>query len=202
MHTTPTAASELRAAAERQLAARATQFPRGETQKGDDMMLIRELELHQIELEMQGAALAETRTKLEALRVKYQDLYELAPVSFFTLSEAGEIIELNRHAATALHLEHEALVGRKLRDFVDAASLQAWDSFLRSAKDTGEEVAVHSLMIRARLPKYVNAQAHAYNDVVSGTRQIRVAVMDVTLLKMAHDDALRALKAASGFGDL
>jgi hypothetical protein len=33
-------------------------------------------------------------------------------------------------------------------------------------------------------------------------RQISVACMDVTLLKMAQDDALHALKTVSGFGDL
>lgn len=202
MNTVPLSTLELRQAAEKKLAARAKQFPRGETQKVDDLMLIRELELHQIELEMQGAALAETVTELEALRAKYQDLYELAPVSFFTLSGAGEIIEANHHAAAALHVKSGAFVGRRLRDFIHTTCVQEWDMFLKNAMETSGEVAVESLMVRATLPKYVNAQAHAYTDKLSGNRQISVAFMDVTLLKMAQEDALRALKTVSGISDL
>lgn len=198
----PMSASELRDAAERQLAATLRQFPRGDTLKVDDLKLIQELQLHQIELQMQGEILAETVTELEALSAKYQDLYEFAPVSFFTLSGAGEIIEANHHAAAALHVKSGALVGRRLRDFIHTTCVQEWDMFLKNALETSGEVTVESLMVRATLPKYVNAQAHAYTDKLSGNRQISVAFMDVTLLKMAQEDALRALKTVSGISDL
>ncbi len=51
--------------------------------------------MHQIELEMQNDELRRAQQELEASRVKYFDLYDLAPVGYFTVSEQGLILEAN-----------------------------------------------------------------------------------------------------------
>ena len=90
----------LRSEAEKQLASRKAWLT---PDRGvDQLKLIHELQVHQIELEMQNEALAETFAQVDALRAKYQDLYEFAPVGYLTLSTEGGILELNSRAASLL----------------------------------------------------------------------------------------------------
>ena len=62
-------------------------------QSADINELIYELRVHQIELKMQNEELRETQRKLEDSRRKYFDLYNFAPVGYFTLDKNGIILE-------------------------------------------------------------------------------------------------------------
>lgn len=57
--------------------------------------LVHELRVHQIELEMQNEELRRSQLELDAIRARYFDLYDLAPVGYCTLSETGLILEAN-----------------------------------------------------------------------------------------------------------
>jgi len=61
----------------------------------DNLKLIHELQVHQIELEIQNEELMLANEKTNDLAEKYIDLYNLAPLGYFTLTTQGEIIELN-----------------------------------------------------------------------------------------------------------
>ena len=61
--------------------------------------MLHELRVHQIELEMQNEELRRTQVELDVSRARYFDLYDLAPVSYYTVSEAtGLLLEAIRRA--------------------------------------------------------------------------------------------------------
>ena len=80
--------------------------------------LIHELEVHQIELEMQNDELRQVQLELEASRDRYLDLYDLAPVGYFSLSDKGSILGANLTGATMLGMEREKLKGRHFSQFI------------------------------------------------------------------------------------
>ena len=77
-----------------------------------------ELRVHQIELEMQNEELRRAQVELDAVRARYSDLYDLAPVGYFTLSEKGIILEASLTAATLLEVARGALAKRPLSRFI------------------------------------------------------------------------------------
>jgi len=79
---------------------------------------LHELQVHQIELEMQNEELRRAQEALEALRVRYFDLFDLAPVGYVVLSEQGLILEANLTSATMLAEERGALIKKPITRFL------------------------------------------------------------------------------------
>jgi PAS domain S-box-containing protein len=80
--------------------------------------VLHELQVHQIELEMQNEELRRTQEELEASRARYFDLYDLAPVGYFTISEQGLVLEANLTAAKLLGVARGTLVRQPLSRFI------------------------------------------------------------------------------------
>ena len=68
----------------------------------ENLKLIHELQVHQIELEIQNEELMQTKEITDILAEKYIDLYNLAPLGYFTLTMHSEIIELNQFGSNML----------------------------------------------------------------------------------------------------
>jgi PAS domain S-box-containing protein len=97
-----------------------------EMQPDDIQHLIHELQVHQIELELQNEELRRTQGELEASRDRYADLYDLAPIGYFTLSEKGLILEANLTGASMLGLERVSLIKRPLSQFINREDQDAF----------------------------------------------------------------------------
>jgi PAS domain S-box-containing protein len=192
----------LRTVAEKQLASKKSWIPSPD--ETDRLKLIHELQVHQIELEIQTEVLQETLTRADALRAKYQDLFELAPVGYLTLSKRGTIFEANKCAAALLNQKPQALVGRKLREFVKEDAVASVDNFLAAAGKSTADISLReiALLPSKPFPRFVNMQAHAIANGAGGEEKIRLAMMDVSALKVATDDIVQAIDKASGFGAL
>src|SRR4030042_3725035 len=95
----PSDAADLRKRAEKKLKANEAR-PQESLSPEETRRLLHELSVHQIELEMQNEELRRTQQELETARARYRDLYDLAPVGYFVLSEKGSILEANLRAAT------------------------------------------------------------------------------------------------------
>lgn len=117
----------LRRAAEEQLAG-CPAVP--EVPAADAARLVHELQVHQVELEMQNAELHRAREDAEAALARYTQLYDHAPVGYFTLDLVGAILQLNLAGARLLGDERSRLVGRAFREFVAPGDRQDFSAFL------------------------------------------------------------------------
>jgi len=92
--------------------------------------LIHELEVHQIELELQNEELSIARTEAVEISAKYHELYDFAPIGYFSLSKEGDIIELNFCAAKLLGKERSYLINSNFGVFITKETRPVFSSFL------------------------------------------------------------------------
>ena len=104
----PRSAKDMRARAEESLAKTRRDVARMPVQ--DVQRLVHELQVHQIELEMQNDELRRTQLGLAEASDRYSDLYDFAPVGYFSLDEQGRILEVNLTGATLLGVARAPLL--------------------------------------------------------------------------------------------
>ena len=157
----------------------------------DARRMVHELQVHQIELELQNEELKQTRQALERQLEKYSDLYNFAPVGYFTLDRDGTIREANLTSAKLLGIERPRMVGRRLGSFLSHESRPAFDGFLTkvyegTAAETCE-VALHGDRLR-----HLQIEGIAVESDERKPWQGRMAAMDITERKNAEKALLRA----------
>ena len=92
--------------------------------------LIRKLEFHQIELEMQNEELRLAKEQAVFDAEKYATLYDFAPTGYFTLSKEGDIIELNLSGSQMLGLGRSILKGSRFGFFVSEDTRPIFNMFI------------------------------------------------------------------------
>jgi PAS domain S-box-containing protein len=187
-------AAELRRRAEARLRGqqRDTPPPRKDA---DTRRLLHELQVHQIELEMQNAELQGARDQMEAMLERYTDLYDFAPVGYFSLDEQGLIVEVNLTGATLLGVERSRLINRRLSQFVAPPSRPVFLAFLeRVFAGPGTQTCEAFLLNKNGTSSWVDFQATLAASLRSERKWCRVAVSDITVRKRA-EEAERRMEA-------
>jgi PAS domain S-box-containing protein len=87
----------------------------------DNAVVLHELLVHQIELEMQNEELRRAQLELDEQREKYFELFDMAPVGYFTLSDKGIVGDANLTAAHLLGVSRSMIIGQPFSAFVFAA---------------------------------------------------------------------------------
>jgi len=102
------------------------------------MRLVHELEVHQIELELVNEELVLAKEQAEIAAKKYTELYNYAPMGYFTLSKEGVIIEINSAAAKMLGKDQSQLIGRRFVLYVSDDSKANFNVTLGKVFDHNE----------------------------------------------------------------
>ena len=108
--------AELRRLAEQMLVDRP--MDRDKQEAIDVNSLIHEIQVYQMELEMQNEELRRAQLEIETGREKYVELYDHAPIGYFTLDKNGLILEANSMGASMLEVEKQRLTERSFVHFV------------------------------------------------------------------------------------
>jgi len=138
------------------------------------------LQQHQVELEQQNDELRRTQSDLAAARDRYLDLYDFAPVGYFTLDTEGQILEVNRTGANMLGMVPQALKGNGLGRFVMAGDSDRWQQYL-------QHLLVTDGLQRVDLGLAAEDGRQWYGQIDSlrtheadGTHALRVTLTDIT----------------------
>jgi PAS domain S-box-containing protein len=183
----PAGDPELRRRAEERLRTETPTQP-----SGDPFRIMHELQVHQIEMEMQNEELREARNRLEDLVERYTDLYDFAPVAYFSLDETGRIQQANLPGAAMLGVERSKLRQRRFASFVEHRYLAILEDFLRKVfGDAGKQVAELAIETTAQETVWVDLQATKTISPADGKPLCRLAVSDVTARKRAAEAQLR-----------
>ena len=152
-----------------------------------NQQLLHDLRVHQAELEMQNEELRRTQEELELSRARYFDLYDMAPVSYFTLSHAGLIQEANLTAAALLGVPRSAMAKQPLSRFILEADQALYFHHRRQLVETGARQVCELRMLRSGgAPCWVRFEATSVVDA-AGVLGCRAVVSDITARRHAEE---------------
>jgi len=182
--------SELRKGAEEKLKAKT--IPSKVMSDKENRQLIHELQVHQIELEMQNDELRKAQAEIEESRAKYADLYDFAPVGYFTLDKHGLILEANLTAAKALGVERSGLIDKPFRTYIVTEDRSIFDQhFLKVFKSSNRQTCEIRLKEKDGKEFYAQLESIAVNDL-KGNSLCRSSVINITLRKQAEEELQKA----------
>lgn len=80
--------------------------------------VVHELDVNQIELEIQNEELRRVNAEVDRVRARYFNLYDMAPVGYYTLSQEGQIIEANLTLSNLLGITRSIMKGQIISNFI------------------------------------------------------------------------------------
>lgn len=166
----------------------------GEMRPEDIYRLVHELRVHQVELEMQNEELRRAELELETSRAEYFDLYDLAPVGYLTVDEAGIIQKANLTAARLLGIERSALVKQPFTRFIATEDQDAYYLHRKVVSKTSAQQGLEARLDRVDGARFWAQLEVAPADHGDGKPLTRIVVMDITERKHAQESLTAAIE--------
>ncbi|MBF0545664.1 MAG: PAS domain S-box protein [Candidatus Riflebacteria bacterium] len=148
--------------------------------------LLYNLQMHEIELEMQNEELRWTQMELKAVNRRYLDLYDRAPVAYFTLSEDGRILELNLPASTLLGMPKSELIKQSLTQFISQEDLGLFFSFHKQLLETGKQQTCELRLKKVDGP-FVWVSLIAILKTIGDENSISMTLIDISESKRSDE---------------
>jgi PAS domain S-box-containing protein len=193
--------SALRDAAEKRLSRFVGIDPERKDQTPEE--IIHELRVHKIELELQNDKLKRLQLESEESKKKYEDLYDFAPVGYFTLTSDGVIGTVNPTGAAFLGISRQELVNRGFGDFLAPDSVDLWNRHILAVLEAEDKQTCDLLLNREDGSSFYVCVETIRTDAPveaqgknSGPPLIRMAVVDITERRHTEQRILNTLAYA------
>ena len=152
-----------------------------------------ELHTHQVELEMQNQELVRAKSDLEHSRARYFELFDFAPVPYFTFNASGTIESLNLAAAELLQHDRDRSIGVALTSFLEEGSRAAFHAHLEAVLQSPGRHALD--LVIAPGPGSPRRHVHVVSRVIRGEMGdvplCLSAVLDITARKTVEEEVTR-----------
>ena len=177
--------SSLRKKAETKLKNQDRRIKKLSTQSISD--LAHELGTHQIELEMQNEELRRTQEELEDSRSRYVELYDFAPIGYFTFDAHGLMLEMNLTGAGLLGVERRSALNKPFTVFLAGPAER--NLFSRHCREVVRGQGKQECEVRLRKKDGTSFFAQIQSVAVEGGGKvgpIRSMIFDITERKKAE----------------
>jgi PAS domain S-box-containing protein len=135
------------------------------------------LQVHQVELELQNEELKQAKAAVDEGLEKYTDLYDFAPVGYYTLTANGTIQLVNLTGASLVGTERSRLLGRRFGLLVSPEHRPGFNDFLNQVfAGQGRQSGDFELSGQGLQPKTVNIEARR----LPGGLECQAAMVDVS----------------------
>jgi len=149
----------------------------------ETLKLVHELEVHQIELELINEELMLASSAAQNATEKYTELFDFAPLDYFTLSKEGKIIELNLSGAQLLGKVRTHLRNSQFGFFVTNDTKPIFNLFLEKVFNSkATESCEVILSVNDNLPMYVQLTGIATKN----GEQCLVTVIEIIERKLSE----------------
>ncbi len=147
-----------------------------------------ELRVHQIELELQNEELREAQIRLENSRLEYFDLYNFAPVGYFTLDKDGNILKVNLAGAALLGFERVKLINNAFIRYIPVDQLNKFHHHMKNVLKTGiKETLEIKLRKKYDEPFYAHLETINVLDEDGNFKEFRITITDINHLKKTEE---------------
>jgi len=153
--------------------------------------MLHELQVHQIELEMQNEELRRSRAELQASHERYFDLFDLAPVGYFSLTEDARILEANLTGGELLGVTRSDLLDRPFTRFIFPDDQDGYYHHRRAVVNGGSPATCELRMVRADGTTFHALLESAPSRPVDDRATFRTVVSDISVPEQepaAHPD--------------
>ena len=156
------------------------------------LKLIYELEVHQIEIEMQNERLLEAIGQAETAKRqsdieswKFSELYNSAPLGFFTLDRSGEICSVNQYGLQMLGKQLSQIKNSLFGFYIAESSKPDFNQFLeRIFLRKTKEICEVTFYVNDRVPFYFLLTG----IVIEKSELCLVNMIDITVIKESEEE--------------
>jgi PAS domain S-box-containing protein len=146
---------------------------------------LHELRVHQIELELQNEDMRQTQAELDALRERYFDLFDLAPVGYCSVDEKGLIQEANLTIVKMLDVIRSDLNKKPISRFIHKEDQDIFYLKKKRLLATGEPQECELRLLK-RDGTFFWAHLEGSFAKTDGISACRIVISDITERKNAE----------------
>jgi PAS domain S-box-containing protein len=157
-----------------------------------------ELALQNEMLRIRNEELVATQGQLGETRDKYSNLYQFAPVGYFTLDSLGKILEVNHTGIELLGIKKNRIVDRRFAEFLLPESLGSFLDFMKHILKSSEIDYCEAGLKTSRGILNVQLSGIATQGKKGAYDNVHLSAADLTLQKRAERELRETEKRFSG----
>ena len=147
----------------------------------DANALLHELQVHQVELEMQNEELMHANALAETALSKYYDIYNLAPIGYFTVNEQGRILEVNQASTDILEVKKRFLLNNYFQNYITDDCLGIYKTFRMEILESNTKQSCEIKLIKKnKSPIHVQIAGIIVKTNIKNEYQMWLTVVDIS----------------------